>query len=88
MEIIARLTNLNNKEEIWVYLKKSRFGRFYWQEIIDYPLAPKIKIRYETTCFYISRSISIRRWSLSKKIKIKLLEEDFGNNRINLCDLP
>ena len=88
MEIIARLTNLNKNEEIWVILKKSRFGRFYWQEITNYPLPKKIREKYESGCFYISRSISIRRWSLSKKIKIKLLEEDFGNNRINLCDLP
>ena len=86
MEIIARLTNLNNKEEIWVILKKSRFGRFYWEEIN--PLLKEIREKYESGCFYISRSISIRRWSLSKKIKIKLLEEDFGNNCINLCDLP
>ena len=88
MEIIARLTNLNNKEEIWVILKKSRFGRFYWQEITNYPLPKKIREKYESGCFYISRSISIRRWNTSKKIKIKLLEEDFGNNCINLCDLP
>lgn len=87
MKIIAKLKNLNTADSIYVVLKKSRFNRFYWEEI--FYSNKKEKEELKTKCsLYIERKFSKRRWENYNTIKIKLLEEDFEDNCINLCELP